>query len=119
MAKESNEQLQIELLKAQVENLIGKITKPKNTEEEFAERCAKYDAKQAERNELKRQIDQRRLELMMLPELMGKARMDEVILLESWERRAKSIEKSNPSFAIQLMNQYKRKMREIKNDSMR
>ena len=120
MAKEqSNQELQIELLKAQIENLSQKVTKPQTSEEAYQRRVEQYDAMEAKRNELRAQIDKRRMEIMLMPELMGKARMDEVILLESWERRAKLVEKSNPHFSAFLRNQYQRKIRDIKNDVLR
>jgi uncharacterized protein (DUF342 family) len=120
MAKETNTQdLQIELLKSQVENLTSKIVKPKNSEEEYQERVTKYESKQAERDVLLVKIEQRRMEIMMMPELMGKARMDEAILLESFERRALNIQKTNPNFAVVLQNAFKRKIRDIQKDTNR
>lgn len=120
MAKEQNAQdLQIELLKAQLENLNNKVSKPQTTEEMYQARCDRYDALESKRNELRASIDKRRMEIMLMPELLGKARMDEVILLESWERRAASLEKSNPAFSDYLKGMFKRKLRDIKQDSLR
>jgi len=116
MAKES---LEMELLRAKIDLLESKVTKPQTAEEDYQKREALYESKAGERLELTHAIERRRLEIMMMPELMGKARMDEVILLESWERRAKSIEKSNPNFSIKLMNEFKRKIRDIKQDVFR
>jgi len=113
------ESLEVELLKEKVENLKSKIEKPKTSEELFQERVQKYESSQKERDTLKSQIEKRRLEIMQEPELLGKARWDEVILLESWERRAKNVEKIDPNFAIILRNNIARKKRDIKTDTSR
>ena len=117
--KEPQENLELELLKAKLALLETKVTKPQTAEEDYAKREALYDSKASEREALRQRIEARRMEIMMMPELMGKARMDEVILLESWERRSKSLEKTNPNFSIILMNEFKRKIRDIKQDVLR
>lgn len=123
MAKESKEQttqdLQIALLQAQLETLTAKIVKPQSKEEEYQARSAMYDAKKAEREALKAQIANRRMEIMQMPELLGKARMDEVIMLESWERLSKEFETLDPNYSIILMNNFKQKVRDIARDIMR
>lgn len=119
MAKQQEQNTELELLKAKLELLEGKVTKHKTSEEEFHARVAKYEASKEQREALKAQIEKRRLEIMQLPELMGKARLDEVILLEAWERRAKDIESTNPSFAERLRYEFKKKVRDIQKDPMR
>lgn len=120
MAKDTtNQDLQIELLKAQLENLSAKMSKPQTQEEAFHLRQEQYEAKAEYRELLKKKIEQRRMEIMMRPDLMGKARMDEVILLESWERRAEDLKEKNPHFAAFLKGQFERKLKDIKQDTLR
>lgn len=114
--KSTNQELEIELLKEQLKNLSSQVSKPKTSEEEFQERVAKYEAKQAERDSLKQEIEKRKMEIWAAN---PKMRQEEVILMESWERRAKAIEKSNPNFAAQLRNQMKLKVKEVNEDTFR
>lgn len=117
MAKEtkekSSQELQIELLQAQMENLAGKVSKPQSQEEAYQARQALYDSKKAERDALKLVIDNRRMEIMMMPNLMGKAKLPDAIILESWERRANQLKEVDPEQSAKLMAQFNRRIYEI------
>lgn len=113
-AKETQvKDLQVELLNEKLKNLEAQVTKPKTTEEQFQERVARYESKQAERDELKAKIEQRKMQIWQENPRM---RSDEVQLIESWERRAKEIEASNPEFAKRLRYEIKRKIKEVNED---
>lgn len=114
MAKEkTSQELQIELLTEKLENLSSKVSKPQSQEEAYQVRQALYDSKKAERDALKLAIDNRRMEIMMRPDLMGKAKLSDVMILESWERRAKTLAESDPEQSAKLMAQFNRRVREI------
>jgi hypothetical protein len=118
MSKEqkSNQELQIEVLTAKLENLSSKVTKAKTSEEEFQERLAKYEASKPKRDALKADIEKRRMEIWSQN---PKMKQEEVILMESWERRAKSIEATDPEFAGKLKGQMKAKVKEVNEDMNR
>lgn len=113
--EQSLESSQIETLKAQIELMQSKMSKPKTAQEEFEAREALYEARKSEREALQAQIDARRLEILSDPAFAGKCRMDDAIILEAWERRSKALEKTNSNHSIMLMNEFKRKSRDIKN----
>jgi hypothetical protein len=108
--KKNDRDLELELLKAEMELLKGKVTKPKNSEEEFLERVARYEANKEAREIMQKEIEQRRMELQ---QQLQKARYSEIVTLEAWDRRAKDVEKANPGYATRLRNEYKMKVREI------
>ena len=115
MAKEqATENVEMGLLKAKLQLLEGKISKPQSSEDAFQAREAAYDSKRQEREELKLKIEKRRTEIMLMPELGGKAKLEDIVKLEAWERRSKELEKSNPAYSKLLMNEFKRKIKEIK-----
>jgi hypothetical protein len=102
--------LEMQLLMEKVKNLESKVTKPQTSDEEYQERLAKYEVSKGQREELKAQIESRKMEIW---QQNPKMRQDEVILMEAWERRAKSIEATNPDFAKQLKHQMKLKVKEV------
>jgi len=116
MAKQENRDLELELLKAKLELVEGKVTKPKTSEEEFQERLAKYEASKPAREELTAKIEARRMELMYKH---PKARIDEIIVLEAWERRIEQTKKSDANFSNRLKYEYQRKINEINTDYTR
>lgn len=107
------EALEVQLLLEKIKNLEAKVTKPKTSDEEFQERLAKYESSKEQREQLKAEIEKRRMEIWSVN---PKMRQDEVILMEAWERRAKAVKSSDPNFAIQLENQMKRKVKEVNED---
>lgn len=111
-----NQELEIELLKAKLENLAGKISKPQNSEEAFQARVDAYEAKQAEREQLMQQIEKRRMQIWTEN---PKMRQDEVLLVEAWERRIKETESKNPHFAQMLRLRIKEKIKEVNQDLFR
>lgn len=115
MAKEERN-IELELLREQMKNLQAQVQKPKSSEEAFQERLAKYESKVQEREELRQQIEKRRMEIWAQNPRM---RQDEVLLIEAWERRIKQTEKSNPGFAQQLKAHMKIKIDEVNKDPNR
>lgn len=108
--------LQLELLLEKIKSLENNQKKPQTADEAFQARVQKYESSQAERDKLKQEIEKRKMELWSQNPRM---RQDEVILIEAWERRAKSVESSNPDFAKRLRYEIRMKIKEVSEDSNR
>lgn len=117
MSKEkTNRDLELELLQEKLKNLEQRVTKPKNSQEEYEERLAKYDANKDKREALKQVINQRRMELQ---QQNPKAKWAEIEIIEAWERRSEELKATDPAGSQMFKNQIKRKLKEINSDPFR
>lgn len=108
--------LEVELLNEKLKNLEAQIKKPQNSEEAFQARVDQYEAGAAKREVLRQEIEKRRMEIW---QQNPKMRQDEVLLIESWERRIKETENKNPHFAQMLKFRITEKIKEVNKDTFR
>lgn len=111
MAKEQTENeknLEVELLKQKLKNLEQLLVQPKNAQEEYQERVAKYEAEQGKRDKMKKEIEKNRMELWAQN---PRARQDEIVVLEAWIRKAATT--TDPEYKARLEQAIKAKFKEI------
>lgn len=116
VTKESNQDLEMQLMREKLKNLESQLTKPKTSEEQFQERLARYEANKEKREAQKLEIEKRKMQIWQANPRM---RQDEVMLIESWERRIEETKESNPHFASMLKHRIKEKIKEVNEDIFR
>jgi len=115
--KDSNSNLELELLKAKLALLEGKISKPQTKEEEYNARIVAYESPEAKakREAMKATIQSARNAIMMQADLLGKCTQEDARALEAFKRRGEEYAAAGEDYmASRMKKMYSEKIKEIK-----
>lgn len=117
MSKKEEQNLELELLKAQLETLKAQVGHKKDAQQEYQERLARYEANKEYREKLKADIERRRMEIW---QANPRLKSDEVAVIEGLERRSKQAQAAGDLNAkAKFDHAIKMKLKEVAEDITR